>query len=292
MLHKLENDCLFENIDVINIELTNKCNLTCKMCYRNDMNYPLGIMDVNLFDEIIKKINLEKINLERVYLHWRGEPTLVDYLPYAIKQFKTKTTANVILFTNGILLQEALLKKIITSGLDILGISLDTSSSNLYTNIRGNNVVDIVKKSIDNAVRIKSELSSNIKIVINTVLLKENFFEIEKIIAEWENKVDNINVKENAAPNNKEFRLKIQKNCRGPFHHIFIAWDGFCFPCCIDVQGTINLGNINDNTFYSMWKQQSIFELRKALVSEKVAPLCKGCPRLLINTIKGNNNDI
>lgn len=280
MLHYLNEGLLPK---VINIELTNKCNLVCKMCYRNEMEYPEGSMDITLFDYIIKKIKDEKLILKKVYLHWRGEPLLVDYVPYAIEQIKTNLDTKVILFTNGTLLDNKLAEAVIRADPDLVSFSMDANSSETYKNIRGYNAIDIVKENMLDFLSLRQLIGSDVKVNINTVLLSENWFELRELVAAWERKVDKIIIKENAMRGNQEFKTRNDEEyCPWPFEILYIAWNGFCFPCCMDVKGTTNLGHIQSSSFKSIWNRHAIVTLRKAFTSkEELAPLCKGCSRVL-----------
>ena len=40
---------------VIDIELTNHCDLNCRMCSRQLMTRKLGYMNINIFNKIIRK---------------------------------------------------------------------------------------------------------------------------------------------------------------------------------------------------------------------------------------------
>lgn len=92
----------------INVELTNKCNLHCRMCPRPRMkNLDVGDMDFELFKKIVDDMATfanEKTSFTLVGL---GEPLMYDKLFDAIKYVKmTCPQSPVIIDSNGTLLDE------------------------------------------------------------------------------------------------------------------------------------------------------------------------------------------
>jgi len=272
--------------EVVNIELTNLCNLHCKMCYRNEMNYPCGKMSWDLFKEIVLKIKQEKGAIKKVYLHWRGEPLVVSYLPAAIKFIKDNLSVSVILFTNGVLLGADLAEQILLANVDIVSVSLDANSDTVFNDIRGEAVVDVVKTNLGKLIQIRNSVKKNTKINITSVLLPDNCFEIQKIVQEWRTKVDHIQIKENAMRGNTVFKSQKsnsngQEVCPFPFTTMFIAWDGFCYPCCMDVSGSVNLGHISEGTILSLWNNERITKTRRGFLEKNsLEKVCVGCARV------------
>ena len=97
-------------ISTINIELTSRCNKSCHMCGRRqleqaDPDYAatLGDMEWSTFDTIAKQIEPGMV----VQLHWNGEPTLYPRLKQA-SMLLQEHGAWVCMDTNGLLLSEKL----------------------------------------------------------------------------------------------------------------------------------------------------------------------------------------
>ncbi len=102
------------------IEITNSCNLNCKMCPRAFLKVPYKHMDMKVYKKVVDK--LEGINT--LTLTGWGEPfyyeKIFDCIRYAKKKgIKVKLT------TNGVLLNDEKIKKIFSSGLDEITFSLD-----------------------------------------------------------------------------------------------------------------------------------------------------------------------
>lgn len=213
---------MFHKLESINIELTNKCNLTCKMCYRNCMKYPVGEMSRELFSEIVEKIKNSSYVIDTIYLHWRGEPCIVKYLPEAIKEIKMNLKARIILFTNGTLLNRQLCDEILDANIDVINFSLDANSKSLYEQIRGENSFDIVRENILYCIEKRNKCEYNTDIEIYSVLLEENMKELLSINNEWKEKVDKLNIKYDMR-NSSETKGISKSKCFWPYSNIIIG---------------------------------------------------------------------
>jgi len=103
------------------IEVTNRCNLTCTMCPRDHFNLPKEDMS----DEVFKKIVSRLKGVTQLTLTGWGEPLchprIFEMISYCKAQgYQVKLT------TNGTLLTSAMRQKVIASGLDEISISLES----------------------------------------------------------------------------------------------------------------------------------------------------------------------
>lgn len=81
-------------MDKYTVELTNVCNLSCKMCPRNYIDMKLGYMSTELWHKIINEIPLGSTVLP----FWRGESTLHPDFREMIMDLRDY---DVVLATNG-----------------------------------------------------------------------------------------------------------------------------------------------------------------------------------------------
>jgi MoaA/NifB/PqqE/SkfB family radical SAM enzyme len=119
--------------------LTTKCNITCKMCDTwKTQEEELETFYVKKFIDDTYKLG----NLQEVYLSG-GEallrPDIFTLIKYVKDQYPdVKTFLN----TNGLLLTEQNIDKLIDAGLDILGISIDSPVSEIHNFLRGKGVLE------------------------------------------------------------------------------------------------------------------------------------------------------
>jgi tungsten cofactor oxidoreducase radical SAM maturase len=81
----------------IYLELTNRCNLNCEMCYRQAWHEPLTDMSQGLLDRCIAEIRSIP-SIDTVVLGGIGEPTVAPAFPWVLEQLQDK---RLIVTTNG-----------------------------------------------------------------------------------------------------------------------------------------------------------------------------------------------
>ena len=122
---------------LVHIELTNVCNLKCKMCPLPYMKREKGYMDIDLFKKIV--FELSKSPVETVALSLFGESMLHKEFSEFLRIAKS-AGLNIFLSVNGLKLSEELSRAIIDNSLDLLIVSYDSSDSELFKDIRGGGI--------------------------------------------------------------------------------------------------------------------------------------------------------
>ncbi len=101
------------------VELTNECNSSCKMCFRNNWDEEEGMMDIQLFKKLLN--DLRYFSIKEIFFGGIGEATLN---PNFIEMLKiAKKYYSVSLSTNGILIPD--IAEDIVGVLDKIYVSLD-----------------------------------------------------------------------------------------------------------------------------------------------------------------------
>ena len=283
------------------LELVNRCNLECVMCYqgfRNDSKkYTLSDEDlVNLFKDYKKnKLNSLLISI--------SEPLLYKNIEKVFDLAKDADIMDILLFTNGTLLNEKNSLKILNSSVTRLFVSIDAVTTEAYDKVR----VPVSKKYSDERIK---KLESNIKNFIKLrddrnmkfplvrtsfVALKENESEIESFTDKWVNIVDSVEVQKevsiNAYSDIKKYnqaelfeyanKSKKKYECRQPWTTLGVYSDGSVTPCCNTFGRNVPIGNIKENSVSDIWRSKKIEEVR--LGFEKNTP-CNGCKICIDNT--------
>lgn len=106
---------------VAQIEVTNACNLSCRMCQRLDLGVKLEHMDLTKYKKVIRRLG-KSINM--VTLTGWGEPLFHPEIIEMVKIAK-KAGKKVQLTTNGLLLTEYKRKPLLDAGIDSISFSLD-----------------------------------------------------------------------------------------------------------------------------------------------------------------------
>jgi MoaA/NifB/PqqE/SkfB family radical SAM enzyme len=116
------------------IEPTNRCNLDCKTCMRNDWNEDLGRMERRTFGRIVEELKTVS-PAPAIFFGGLGEPLMhpdIVEMVAAAKSF----SPTVELITNGTLLDVTMSNRLMDAGLDMLWVSLDGATPESYADVR------------------------------------------------------------------------------------------------------------------------------------------------------------
>jgi radical SAM protein with 4Fe4S-binding SPASM domain len=267
----------------IGIEVTNRCNLDCIMCARQEMDRRLGDMSLPVLKKIIDE---SKEYLEFVDLQSLGEPLLHrDF----IKMIKYCRANNVKcgFSTNASLLDEEKSNDILNSGVNHITIAFDGATKETYEKIRQGAKYDTVVSNIKHFLKLKNEKDSRCFVVIQCIYMRETEREIRAFKGMWN--VRGVNalrirqvthgIRRDEPADEKFVNPKRSMPCFWLWREPHIHWDGTVVPCCQDINGSHPLGNIKNDLLADLWNSEKMSELRKIHVKGKSheIPLCREC---------------
>ncbi|MBI4650262.1 SPASM domain-containing protein [Candidatus Desantisbacteria bacterium] len=269
----------------IYIEITNVCNLSCKFCPKTTRKPEF--MSIDLFKKILNEI---KDNSKYIYFHVVGEPLLHPDIDTFLdlcneNDFKVNIT------TNGTFIKEIKNKILFKPALRLMNFSLhcfENSPDNYLDEIF--NFIDIASGNPDFIACLRLWYHEDLNSIDrNQYIIKkiEEFFKIPFKINEISTKGKNIKLVNNiyfhqAAffkwPDSKIPDIGSKGFCLGLREQSAILVDGTVVPCCLDNEGTINLGNIKKNSFTEIIEGKRARELYKGFSERKIIePLCRKC---------------
>jgi len=157
-------------------EITPKCNLDCIYCYniwKQNTDYQQKELSLDkiifLFEKLSKETQIEGITISG------GEPLLFKNL-FEVLMFLKQKNIKLGITTNGILLDNLLINKLIDSGISYFEISLDSLNIDNYNYLTNDNQLNKVKQSILN---IKQH---NVSLTVSTIITAINLQDISNII--------------------------------------------------------------------------------------------------------------
>ena len=275
------------------IEITNVCNLQCEFCPKTKRE--LKFLSIQEFEHIIEEVSPYT---NYIYLHVMGEPLLHENLKEFI-EIAAKKNLKVNLTTNGTLLSHEKDFLFELSALRQINISLhsfEANDPNLKLHDYIKSVMSFVRKATKNtsllcSVRlwnmdfgdIKGANSLNreiIELIESELDIKESLE--EKLQKDRSCKVSH-NVYLNMArkfewPDIKRDMIQEEVFCHGLRDQIGILVDGTVVPCCLDSEGTINLGNLYEQNLDSILESERAKKIYDGF-SRRIAEedLCKRC---------------
>ena len=164
---------------VVFIEVTNRCNLSCETCPRTFFNRePLKTLTHDEFVHIAEQFP----NMRRASLHGIGEPLLNKELPQIIKYLKARDV-EVIVNSNGTLLTPTWQEALVESGLNEYRCSIDGAKPETYAHIRGANLLHKLAEGLSELVKTKARLQAQTpRISIWCVATKDNLAELPELV--------------------------------------------------------------------------------------------------------------
>lgn len=232
------------------VEITNICNMNCSFCHGHSR--PLKRMTADEFSVILEKLNG---HTNYIYYHLMGEPLTHPDLPLFLKMAGERGYKSV-LTTNGTLLDKYG-DAILESGIHKVSLSVhsfeDGTEESFLKYMK--TLSDFAKKANDNGVIVVFRLwnkgfdGGRNELIVE--YLKNN------IQGEWKDNSKGMRIREKmflewgdrfAWPDKNADVQGDEVFCYGLRDHFGILCDGTVVPCCLDSEGTINLGNVfNEN---------------------------------------------
>ena len=259
-----------KNITSLIIEPTNTCNLRCTFCFVTDgMTRDGGFMDFNIFKKIIDDCT----DLEHLCMHNWGEPLLHKDIFRMIEYAKNKGVNYVVMNTNGTLLTDKMINRIVNSKLDIIRFSID-GSAETFKRVRGVELENI-EKNIKKLKIIKEKKKPELKMGVVFTVEEDTEGDAEEYINHWEKIVDHVRLQP------KLITSPRTEVCPEPFGKdygkLVVLWDGRVIPCCVDYNANLMIGNIQNDTISNLWKSEKLNILREQHLKGEFPDTCANC---------------
>lgn len=268
------------------LELGSACNIRCSMCSNHAMTRPHGRMSTALYEKIINEI-ADGHTDARVWLCGYGEPLLAgkDELLDRITHAKNRGLENVMLNTNGTLMDDSMADVLIHSGLDQIVIALDAFSKDLYEVQKKGASRDTVYGNIINLRRKARQRDSKLVIEVQFVLLETNQHELEDFLAFWKQQGVKIKVREKFSWNRdidhnaSVLRATKRIACGWGLTAFPILWGGEAVNCGPDMHARNVWGNIQQQSIQEIWDKKRIGLVRPHLEHrvKDLPKMCRAC---------------
>ncbi len=165
------------------VELTTRCNLSCSMCVKQNGEGGIteGSMSPGTFDALAPAFP----HLDGLVLNGIGESLLHPRLEEFIRQAKRllPAKASVGFQTNGMLLNDSRAVSLADSGLDLICLSLDAASCEIFRSIRTGGEMSVVESAFSSLKKAGSAgTGSTLRVGIEFVVMKDNLRELPAAI--------------------------------------------------------------------------------------------------------------
>lgn len=238
------------------IELTNHCNLACKMCPHSKMTRQKGYMSLGLF----KKIVDESVRL-RWPVHWLhhfGEPLLFPRLREALIYLKKNSDWNFGISTNCVALNEKN-RELLYKHARRVRLCIDSTRKRVYEQLRGENYEIARNNAIAFLDLVEKRDSPEIEIqILNTRLNPNEHYPDNSLF---------FHKKAIQYPDTPNFSFTKKVCDPKKRNELCILWTGELSWCCHDYNGENIFAKFNGSIpLNELWKKEKVFNL------------CKRCP--------------
>ena len=277
------------------LELTNKCNLRCKMCIYQKMQEKTGYISRSNFEDYVNQ--LSEMKLESLSLHFGGEslihPDFKDFLKYAISRRDQGKIGSINWTDNGMLFNQDIADLVVELKVDSINFSLD-GVGQINDDIRLGSKYSVIEKNIKYLLK---KRGSDPKPTVKLLVVDYGKTDEQKLslYREWVHLVDEISLIPSILPDNTwenkntiSQKLKTMSPppfCSFPLKTIAISWDGKVTGCCLDYAFKMVLGDATKESIKQIWWGSKFQALRKAVLTNTfhVDSPCYGCEFWQVN---------
>lgn len=302
--HRMRDVVPLDTPYTVLISPTDYCNVSCNFCSYHGLAGKLAerrVMPLEFYKKIIDQLSEFPSRVSRLTFSGFGEPTMHKDLPEMIAYAKNRdVTEEIMLVTNGILLNPELNLKLIRSGLDYIRISVPAIDDETACGITGRKI-DVTKQYIENIRHLfinKTDMTVLCK-TTNFALggqgggevdpaLAEKFYSLYndicdyifiEYIAPWAGTDQETIQKQGLSSTpDKDMNgrpVKLRRFCEFLFYIMTIDSVGNIRPCCqIDAPLIGKFGGME--TLLEIWNSKHYLDLRLAHLEEKIS-VCRTC---------------
>lgn len=259
---------------LVDIELTNHCNLLCKMCARRLMTRKRGYMAREIFDKVLEDCKAMKTPIR--FIRW-GEPFMHrDIIKYA----KAVKDAGLLLHitNNGLKINEKQMRELIEMGLDSIIFSMQGATKEGYEEMRNNRHYDDLVKNIFLFARLRAGKEKPF-MHISSTMTNETKEEIDKFRQFWSVIADSVDVGKTSFIRFRNEETKEITPCNEIWTKLSVDWDGKVTACCGDYDNLLVVGDINQESLLEIWNGKKLKAIRQLLDDNmyKSLTLCSKC---------------
>lgn len=282
------------------IEPTNFCNLKCPECPSGtgELTRPLGFLTFDNFKKIIDEISDTGFYIQ---LFFQGEPYLNKKLDEMIEYAQCKNVY-VSISTNGLLITEKNIDKLMDNLPDKMIFSLDGLDEESYQNYRVGGTFKKADESLRLLVETKKKLNKKKPFVeLQFIVMKQNEHLLDEVkkyaeerfvdrlvfktmqVSSYENALKYLPTKSEHSRyviknQGYEIKGKIKNHCFALWRTAVITWDFKMVPCCFDKDANYALGNLNQYSISEIWKSNLYQEFRMGVLSNRKGnDMCNNC---------------
>lgn len=278
------------------VDATEVCNLACIHCphpeFKRSEQYAARYLDSAIHNKMVDEVR-EYGQGQTLYIRYtsNGEPlvhpNIYDMLDCAVRN----SGVFVALTTNGTIMNEKRIEKLLASGLHMVDISIDAFLPKTYAEIRRGGNLEITRGNVLRIIEMKRRTGAATRIVVSFVEQRQNRGEAVAFESYWKQQgADFVIIRRlhSAAGGLAVIAMDMKvsqqsmerKPCLYPWERILLNPKGELAFCPQDwVHGSV-LADYRTTTIREVWQGDAYRKLREAHLTNqfKAFPFCAQCP--------------
>jgi len=263
----------------LSVDVTNKCNFSCKHCWRTARPRPVGSMDVGLFEKIVREVNLHRSFHRAFKLASGGEPALHPHFR-ELMEISARYEMPTLVYTNGTLLQSFSHREILNWRLDTVVVSVDGVDADSYERFKTGGNYASLRRAVMDFYQCRRTLGCRTPVVEirHVIVASETVTQLLQFRRVWLETADTVKFNYlEPATGLYDFEDPSRPKCRAIRREMGIWWDG-TVPLCSGYRHE-HLGNVRRSTISELWRHPKIEYMRQCHDRRDFAqvPVCLRC---------------
>ncbi|MFN4276633.1 MAG: radical SAM/SPASM domain-containing protein [Ferrovibrio sp.] len=264
------------------IETVNRCNAACVMCPYPTLQRTKGIMSAETHKLIVDKVAAWGAPIQLISHAGMGEPlldrTIVEKIRYEKSVFPK---ARVAIYSNVSALEEHRAEQLFDAKLDILSVSLNAFSKDVYETVM-KLPYERTQKNLHRFIEMNNVRGKPVEIHVSLIPTEHHTKEeIQAFRDYWTPLVHNVVIPPYIGWGG-HFETKTRKrqySCRYVWQVMQVDWDGTVAMCCEDYETKFPLGNLTKQSPQDVYNSEMFQEQRRRQVDGdfEMPDICKNC---------------
>jgi len=279
------------------IDTTELCNLACIHCphpqFKKSEHYSGASLSPELNAKAIDEIKMHGQGHTQ-YIRYTGEgETLINRYFFEMLDYATRNAGSVpvTVTTNGVLLNELRISRLIASGVEIVDISIDAFTPETYAKIRVQGNLEVTRANVLRLLAASKVPGSRTKVVVSYIEQPKNLHETADFERYWkDNGADFVVIRklhsaagavpEVAAQMRKDNAAEPRRPCVYPWERVVLNPRGHLAFCPADWTHGSTVIDYRTTTIKETWQSEFYQKLRAAHLTNDFSAhaFCGQCP--------------
>lgn len=283
------------------MELLNKCNLDCIMCYSQHRTGPKTIVALETIENLLGQC---RENALPALMFGAGEePLMYKDFDHVLAMAKDSGVMDTFVFTNGTLLDERRCNAILDANVTRVMVSIDAATPATYDVIRrrntsiaptGTNRLADVEANVRRLISLRNDRQSQLPMVrVSFAVQAANQHEVELFRERWIGVADYVEFQacSDYSPIaelggfDETTRWASQPSspgaeqlfCPQPWNVMTVWFDGSVSPCCSFSGKNLIIGNVHHHSLKEIWHGEKMTALREQFRCGELNRVCRQC---------------